>query len=85
MATLAVPPLDPVVPVVPVVPAVTLAQASKAEWLAASNAGIDAYLSAGDHMATIMDITGKICMAFVVLIALAWALGVLPAAVKLFR
>jgi len=50
--------------------------------LAASNAGIDAYLGAGDHMAIIMDITGKVCMA---LIAVAWAIGVLPGAVRLFR
>jgi hypothetical protein len=74
MATLAVPPLDPAVPV-NAVPATNQS----------INDGIDAYLGAGDHMAMIMDITGKICMGLIALIALAWALGVLPGAVKLFR
>ena len=81
---MAVPPREPAVPVtaVGVAPA---APASNPDWLAASNAGIEAYLGAGDHMAMIMDITSKIGMALVALIALAWALGVLPGAVRLFR
>jgi hypothetical protein len=84
MVQSAVPPHDPAVPVTAAVvePA---APATNAEWLAASNAGIEAYLGAGDHMAMIMDITGKIGMGLIALIALAWALGVLPGAVKLFR
>jgi hypothetical protein len=84
MVELTVPPRDPAVPVTGVVEA-PAAPASNAEWLAASNAGIEAYLSAGDHMAMIMDITGKIGMGLIALIALAWALGVLPGAVRLFR
>jgi hypothetical protein len=75
MATLAVPPRDPTVAATPsgIAPNQSIID------------GIDAYLGAGDHMARMMDITGKICMALIALIALAWAIGVLPGAVRLFR
>jgi hypothetical protein len=48
------------------------------------NASIDAYLGAGDGMATIMGLTLWVCGALIVLIAVAWVMGVLPGAVKLF-
>ena len=51
---------------------------------AATNASIDAYLGAGDGMSTIMGITMWVGLALIVLIAVAWALGMLPVAVKLF-
>jgi hypothetical protein len=51
---------------------------------AAIDASIDAYLGAGDGMAMIMGLTLKVCAALIVLIAVAWALGVLPGAVRLF-
>ncbi|MDQ6672634.1 MAG: hypothetical protein M3069_18155 [Chloroflexota bacterium] len=51
---------------------------------AAANTSIDAYLGAGDGMASIMGSTVIVCAALLVLIAAAWAIGVLPGAVRLF-
>jgi hypothetical protein len=47
-------------------------------------ASIAAYLGAGEHMQTLVDLTWKIGAVLFVLVALAWLLGVLPIAVKLF-
>jgi hypothetical protein len=51
---------------------------------AAAQASIDAYLGAGDRMAVLMDVVWKACVGLMVLTLAAWALGVLPAAVRLF-
>jgi hypothetical protein len=48
------------------------------------DASINAYLGAGDGMATIMKLTMWACGALIVLIAIAWAFGALPGAVRLF-
>jgi hypothetical protein len=50
----------------------------------ATDASIAAYLGAGERMQTLMDITWKICAALLVLIVIAWAMGLLPVAVRLF-
>ena len=77
MVDVIVPPRGPAMPVVEPGPPSTAASA-------ASNASVDAYLGAGDGMSAIMGITMKVCLALIVLIAVAWALGVLPSAVRLF-
>jgi hypothetical protein len=51
---------------------------------AETDASIAAYLGAGDRMQTWMDIAWKVCAVLLVLIVIAWALGMLPVAVKLF-
>ncbi len=48
------------------------------------DASIAAYLGAGERMQTLMDITWKSCAALLVLIVIAWAMGLLPIAVRLF-
>jgi len=79
MATVIDPPRVPRVPITtPSAPTVPLGTS------AAANASIDAYLGAGDGMALIMGLTLKVCGTLIVLIALAWAIGLLPGAVKLF-
>ena len=47
-------------------------------------AGIARYVASGQRVRDVMDLVFKACVGLVVLIALAWALGVLPGAVKLF-
>jgi hypothetical protein len=70
------------VPVIPVVaPPHTVASLGSTAEIEAS---INAYLGAGDGMATIMGLTLWACAALIALIAVAWALGVLPGAVRLF-
>jgi hypothetical protein len=53
-----------------------------------SGAGVDestaGYLAAGERAAMVMDVVWKVCVGLFVLLALAWALGVLPVAVRLF-
>lgn len=49
-----------------------------------TNASILAYLESGERIRQVMDLAFKACVAVLVLVALAWALGVLPGAVKLF-
>jgi len=49
-----------------------------------TNASIAAYLGAGERMQTLMDIAWKACAVLLALIVIAWALGMLPGAVKLF-
>lgn len=51
---------------------------------AATDASIAAYLGAGERMQGLMDVTWKVCAVVLALIVVAWALGVLPVAVKLF-
>ena len=50
----------------------------------ATNASIVAYLESGERIRRLTDVALKVCVAILVLVALAWALGVLPAAVRLF-
>ena len=79
MAAVIDPPQGPRVPIAdPSTPAAPLGTS------AAATASIDAYLGAGDGMAMIMGLTLKVCGVLIVLIALAWAIGMLPGAVKLF-
>ena len=49
-----------------------------------TDASIAAYLGAGERMQTLMDLTWKSCAVLLVLIVIAWAMGVLPVAVRLF-
>jgi hypothetical protein len=51
---------------------------------AATDASIAAYLGAGERMQSLMDLTWKTCAGLLVLIVVAWALGMLPVAVRLF-
>ncbi|MCA1648257.1 MAG: hypothetical protein LC797_23305 [Chloroflexi bacterium] len=51
---------------------------------AAVDASIAAYLNAGERMQTRMDLTWKTCAGLLVLIVIAWAMGLLPVAVRLF-
>jgi hypothetical protein len=82
MVELVVPPRVPPVPVVvpgkPSLPAQGLGSSP------AVTASIDAYLGAGDGMARVMSITMVVGLALIVLVAVGWALGMLPGAVKLF-
>jgi hypothetical protein len=50
----------------------------------ATDASIAAYLGAGERMQTLMDLTWKACAGLLVLIVIAWAIGLLPVAVRLF-
>lgn len=68
-------------------PTSSLAEPPVVAWLgdnAASDASIARYLAAGDRMRAIMDAGLKICAALAVLVIAAWALGLLPGAVRLF-
>jgi hypothetical protein len=51
---------------------------------AADRASMDAYLIAGERMAVLLDVVWKLCVALMVLTLAAWALGMLPGAVRLF-
>jgi hypothetical protein len=51
---------------------------------AATDASIARYLASGERMHVIADVGWKICAALAVLIIVAWALGLLPGAVRLF-
>ena len=58
-----------------------------AAWLGdnpATNASIAAYLGAGERMRGLMDVTWTLRAVLIVLVLLAWAVGLLPGAVKLF-
>jgi hypothetical protein len=65
-------------------PAGVVVEPSKLGVSVASDASIAAYLAAGQRMATVMDLTLKVCVALLALVALAWVFGLLPGAVKLF-
>jgi hypothetical protein len=43
-----------------------------------------AYLESGESIRRLTDVALKVCLAVILLVALAWVLGVLPGAVKLF-
>jgi hypothetical protein len=45
---------------------------------------IAAYIASGERVRALMDLAWKVGLGLVVLVVLAWAAGVLPAAVKLF-
>ena len=47
-------------------------------------ASVARYVASGQRIRDVMDLVFKVCVGLVVLVALAWALGVLPGAVKLF-
>ena len=51
---------------------------------AATQASIAAYLGSAERMLAVTDLTWKVCAALLVLVAGAWASGILPAAVRLF-
>jgi hypothetical protein len=51
---------------------------------AAVDASIAAYITAGERMQTLMDLTWKLCAVLAVLVALAWAFRLLPIAARLF-
>ena len=68
-------------------PPTALVDPPTAEWLGdspAANASIANFVRAGEQMLTLMDVTWKVGAGLFVLVALAWALGVLPGAVRLF-
>jgi hypothetical protein len=50
----------------------------------AAKISIDRYVASGERVRGLMDIAYKVCLGVVVLVAVAWAFGVLPGAVKLF-
>jgi hypothetical protein len=53
-------------------------------WRPEAEASIERYLSSGDRVAALLDPVWKVCVALIGLILVAWALGLLPAAVRLF-
>ena len=60
---------------------------SVAAWLgdnAATDASIARYLAAGERTRVIADAALKICVALVVLLIAAWAIGILPGAARPF-
>jgi hypothetical protein len=48
-----------------------------------TRASIGAYVDAGNRMLTVMDMTLKVCVVVFAVVAVAWALGILPGAVRL--
>jgi hypothetical protein len=50
----------------------------------ATTVSVASYLESGERTRELMDLALKLCVAALVLVAVAWTLGVLPAAVKLF-
>ena len=61
----------------------TLSQSNLADSPAAT-ASIAGYVASGQRVRDVMDLVFKICVGLVALIALAWAVGVLPGAARLF-
>jgi len=70
------------------VPVAVLEKPTSAAWSggenSAANASIARYLRAGEDMAGFMDLAWKVCAVLFVLVAAAWALGILPGAYRLF-
>ena len=72
------------------VPVAVLEKPTSAAWSggvlesSAANASIARYLRAGEGMAGFMDLAWKVCAVLFVLVAAAWALGILPGAYRLF-
>jgi hypothetical protein len=64
--------------------AVRLADPSAHTFSPATDASIAAYMASGERVRTLMDIGWKVCLALFVLVALAWAFGALPGAVRVF-
>lgn len=52
---------------------------------AATDASTAAYLASSERMGVVVDLCWKVCAGLIVLVVLAWAVGVLPGAVKLFH
>ena len=50
----------------------------------ATQASIAAYLGSAERMLAVTDITWKVCAGLLVIVLVAWTLGVLPGAVRLF-
>jgi hypothetical protein len=68
-------------------PVTTVVEPSTPAWLgesAAAEASIAAYLNAGDRMRVIMELTMIACAALLLLVIVAWGVGMLPGAVRLF-
>jgi hypothetical protein len=51
---------------------------------AAIDASIARYLGAGERASTVMVMSMRVCIALLVLVVVAWALGLLPVAIRLF-
>lgn len=49
-----------------------------------TDASISRYLASGERVRALMELGWKVCAVLMVLVALAWAFGALPGAVKLF-
>ena len=49
----------------------------------ATQASIAAYLGSAERMLAVTDLTWKMCAGLLVVIVVAWALGVLPGAIRL--
>jgi hypothetical protein len=50
----------------------------------AATASVIRYLASGERALTLSDLGWKLCVGLLVLIAITWAVGILPGAVKLF-
>jgi hypothetical protein len=68
-------------------PAVAVAETLSQPNLAdspAAYASIVRYLAAAERVRALMDLSFKVCLGLAAVVVLAWALGALPGAVKLF-
>jgi hypothetical protein len=68
-------------------PETIVVEPSTLAWLgesAAADANIAAYLNAGDRMRVIMELTMIACAGLLLVVIVAWAVGLLPGAVRLF-
>jgi hypothetical protein len=68
-------------------PPVLVIEPTTAAWLGdnpATDASIARYLGAGEGMLSIIDIAWKVFAALLVVLLVAWAVGLLPGAVRLF-
>lgn len=71
---------------VAIAPSIAVVEPPTAAWLgdyAAGDATMARYLTAGERMAVVMNVAWMLCVGLFVLVAVAWALGVLPVAVRL--
>jgi hypothetical protein len=50
-----------------------------------AQASIVRYLHSGERVAALLDVGSKVCVGLIGLILVAWAAGILPGAVQLFR
>ena len=65
-------------------PAAAAGVATAGPHSAGDRASIDAYLGAGDRLAVQMSVAWTLCAGLIGLTLVAWVLGVLPVAVRLF-